>query len=76
MDSIAARCKQEGIKTLREYSKARYEQGYDTFVECYGMEEWEELWDDCGSVAKCLALMAKCVDAWEDQRADARNSVY
>jgi len=76
--------KAEGISALKQFALDHYEDGYDTFVECYGTEEWNELWDEqaekggtpTDTYNHCLQLMACCADVWEDRRADARNSAF
>ncbi len=69
--------KTEIIARLKQMCVDRYEDGYDTFVECYDDAEWDSLWTDCHeSETEMLALMARLVDVWNDRRDDARNSAF
>jgi hypothetical protein len=65
------------ISRLKAMCVAKYEEGYDTFVECFDDAEWEKLWTDCGgSETEMRDLMSRLADVWEDRRADARNSAF
>ena len=45
------------IKTLMAYCIDRYDHGYDAYVECYGVEDWQKQIDIEGSVDAVIATL-------------------
>jgi hypothetical protein len=68
--------KQEIITKAKEYAKENYENGMDTFVECYTQSEWEEFAEDCDTWEEMKETMDSCADVWRDRQADAENSAF
>ena len=71
------------IKKCKDYAKSNYSKGYDTFVECYGNDEWveflsgyfidgEEVLPPITSWNKAKSLMKQVASVWSEQRADAQ----
>lgn len=61
------------ITRLKAFALAHYNEGYDTFVECFEDSEWEEfLTVDChGDEKAALAMMATLAEHYSEQQADA-----
>ena len=70
------------IAKAKAHAEANYSKGFDTFVECYGDDEWREFlaaseWAPGVTTWKeCKSLMDSMADVWSDRRADARNSAF
>lgn len=65
------------IETLKAYAVTNYNNGMDTFVECYDTAEWQELLDECGGdVEETKKFMDQLADVYRDRQADARNSAF
>ncbi|MNC61476.1 hypothetical protein D3C75_1114190 [compost metagenome] len=63
----------EKIETLKAEAVAKYNKGYDVFVECYGQAEWVELMDDCkDSIVAARKLMRELVEARNEQASNCR----
>jgi hypothetical protein len=67
--------RREWIARLQEHARAHYNEGWDTFVECYGEEEWFELVDTRETFEHCMALCETLVSVWMDRRADAQAEI-
>lgn len=64
------------IEKAKAYAQARYDEGYDTFVECYGNDEWAEFVVDYDTKEpmtwpRVKACMDNMAEVWADRRADA-----
>ena len=69
---------------------ANYESGYDTFVECYSSEDFEDLfydrvWDEAScdyvrgsrvTFADAWDLLHSMASVYAERQADARNSAF
>ena len=72
------------IEKAKAYAEANYTKGMDTFVECYGDDEWREFlrgdegWGtpDITTWKDCKSMMDTMADIWSDRQADARNSAF
>ena len=56
---------------LKAYAADHYEDGFDSFVECYDDEELAEFVGDLQTWDEVLELAKSIVSVWEDRRADA-----
>lgn len=54
------------IAYLKGYALARYEEGYDTFIECYSATEWADL-ASMGR-AEAVSYMTKMASIWLDRQ--------
>jgi hypothetical protein len=64
------------INRLKAIAEARYNQGWDTFVECYDHADWLAFTtdDDTGKPmtwAKAYGLAVDCVSVWRERQAEA-----
>tara|TARA_B100001094_G_scaffold10799_1_gene9660 strand:- start:476 stop:766 length:291 start_codon:yes stop_codon:yes gene_type:complete len=64
-----ASCEQPIIKKLAVYSLAHWDDGFDTFSECYALSEWQEF---VGNFGKPFATYE---DALNELKADAARIV-
>jgi len=64
------------IKRLQALAEARYNQGWDTFVECYEAADWEAFTtdDDTGQPMtwrQARELAEACASVWRERQAEA-----
>lgn len=57
------------VAQLKEWAKANYEKGADTFVECWEDSDYEEV---IAEQADPLAFMKQLAGIYEERQADAR----
>jgi hypothetical protein len=63
------------IKRLQARALAKYNQGWDTFVECYELADWLEFTtNDAGEPMtwrEALDMAEQCVSIWREREAEA-----
>jgi len=65
------RTKKQLAQKLKAYAAEHYEDGFDSFVECYEDDELEEFVGDLETWEAVLDMAKAIVSVWEDRRADA-----
>jgi hypothetical protein len=60
------------IAALKKYAIEHYDQGYDTYVECYDDAEWAEFVGDHEDEASVWNIFHRVASVWADRQADAR----
>jgi hypothetical protein len=63
--------KEQIIEKAKKLALSRYNEGYDTFVECYDQKEWEEFVEGM-NWTQVQDEMAQMVSLWEEQRGATR----
>jgi hypothetical protein len=58
-------------KKLHDYAAKHYEDGWDTFVECYDMDDFEDFVLGLENWAEVKEMAERLVSVWEDRRAEA-----
>lgn len=65
------------IETLKAYAQANYEEGMDSFIECYSDDEWLELLNSHNNCVKAAkADMRQVAGIHLERQANARNSAF
>lgn len=65
------------IEALRLWASDNYENGADTFVECWGTSDYVRCLDQHeGDYAEALETLKACASIYLDRQADARNSAW
>lgn len=58
---------------LKAHALAKYDEGYDIFVECWEYRDYAELLDDNhGDVEECKEVMAEIVELHGEQESNCR----
>ena len=57
------------IEKAKAYALANYENGFDTFVECFDHDEWVEFIGEMDSWLEVKDMMDCLADVWRDRRA-------
>lgn len=68
----------ELIATLKAIAIARYEDGWDTFVECYTDEDWRREIESLNATSedKVIEFFEGIASIYRDRYADAINSAF
>ena len=65
------------IENLRLWASDNYENGADTFVECWGTSDYRRsLADHGGNYRQTLATLKRVAAVYRERQADARNSAW
>lgn len=67
---------QEIIEKLKAYALAHYNEGFDTFVECYDDKAWEEFVKDIPTYEEALQLLKDIASVHEDRRLNAEKEIF
>ena len=65
------------IGRMKEWAEANYENGADTFVECWSTEDYQRCLDNHdGDFGAAMHTLERCADIYLERQADARNSRF
>ena len=69
--------KTEKIQNLQEFALTNYENGGHWIVECWGVEDYEELLDEEGnSLVRARREMKRCWKMWNERQKDATSEIF
>lgn len=65
--------KRKSVEKLKAWALANYENGADTFVECWSDNDYSKLIAQEGSTKKALAVLRRLASVHAERQADARH---
>lgn len=64
------------IKLMQQWAEDNYSNGADTLVECWGTEDYAELFENGQTAKQAWVTLKAVVSVYKERQADAYNSEF